>query len=208
MSAPRLSVMVVAGDPRDAAFVRRVLEDSGDRVTSAGDVPEALSKLAQSQVDVALVSLSMPRGDGLALVHHMRALYPSLDVVAMSRPDEMEDAGSAMALGVLTTIITPLSGDEIRVAVDRARERRALIVERARLSASLGSSVRRTEVVARATSFITEVDPLGVARRVLEVCGGELDSRARGFYVAEQSQGRLMRLAAEGDVGLLPEQLG
>jgi diguanylate cyclase (GGDEF)-like protein len=207
MSAPRLSVLVVAGDPRDAAFVRRVLEDSGDRVVSAADVPEALGKLAQGAVDVALVSLSMPRGDGLALVHHLRALYPGLDVVAMSRPDEMEEASSAMALGVLTTIVTPLTGDEIRVAVDRSRERRALIVERARLSASLSTSARRGEVCARAASFVTEVDPIAVAKKVLEVCGGEVDSRARAFYVAEQSQGMLVRLSAEGDSALLPDRM-
>jgi diguanylate cyclase (GGDEF)-like protein len=207
MSPPRLSVLVVAGDPRDATFVRRVLEDSGDRVISAADVPEALGKLAQTAVEVALVSLSMPRGDGLALVHHLRALYPSLDVVAMSRPDEMEEASSAMALGVLTTIVTPLTGDEIRVAVDRSRERRALIVERARLSASLSTSARRGEVCARAATFVTEVDPIAVAKKVLEVCAGEVDSRARAFYVAEQSQGMLVRLSAEGDSALLPERM-
>ncbi len=207
MSAPRLSVLVVAADSRDAAFVRRVLEDSGDRVVTAGDVPEALGKLAQAAVDVALVSLSLPRGDGLALVHHLRALYPGLDVVAMSRPDEMEEASSAMALGVLTTIVTPLTGDEIRVAADRSRERRALIAERARLSASLSSSARRGEVCARAASFVTEIDPIAVAKKVLEVCAGEVDSRARAFYVAEQSQGTLMRLCAEGDSALLPERM-
>lgn len=207
MSAPRLSVMVVAGDPRDGAFVRRVLEDSGDRVLNAADVPEALAKLAQASVDVALVSLSMPRGDGLALVHHLRALYPSLDVVAMSKPDELEDASSAMALGVLTTLVAPLTGDEIRVAVDRARERRALIAERARLSASLASSARRSALWARAAALLTEGDPLSVAKRVLALCAGEVDGRARGFYVADPSQGLLTRIAAEGESALLPERL-
>lgn len=207
MMSPRLSVIVVAGDPRDANFVRRVLEDSGDSVVTAADVPEALSKLALSPVDVALVSLSMPRGDGLALVHHLRALYPSLDVVAISRPDEVGDAGSAMALGVLTTLLTPLTGDEVRVAVDRARERRALVAERAMLSASFASSARRYEVCARAASFVTELDPSSVAKRVLEVCAEEVDSRARAFYVTERSQGMLIRVAAEGDSALLPERL-
>jgi CheY-like chemotaxis protein/GGDEF domain-containing protein len=207
MSAPRLSVIVVAGDPRDAAFVRRVLEDSGDRVLNAADVPEALAKLAQASVDVALVSLSMPRGDGLALVHHLRALYPSLDVVAMSKPDELEDASSAMALGVLTTLVAPLTGDEIRVAVDRARERRALIAERARLSVSLASTVRRSALWARAAALLTEGDPLSVAKRVLTLCAGEVEGRARAFYVADASQGLLTRIAAEGDTELLPERI-
>jgi CheY-like chemotaxis protein/GGDEF domain-containing protein len=207
MSAPRLSVIVVAGDPRDGAFVRRVLEDSGDRVLNAADVPEALAKLAQASVDVALVSLSMPRGDGLALVHHLRALYPSLDVVAMSKPDELEDASSAMALGVLTTLVAPLTGDEIRVAVDRARERRALITERARLSSSLASSARRTALWARAVALLTEGDPVSVARRALALCAGEVAGRAHAFYVADPSQGLLSRIAVEGDGQLLPERI-
>lgn len=207
MNAPRLSVIVVAGDPRDGAFVRRVLEDSGDLVLTAADVPEALGKLAQNPMDVALVSLSMPRGDGLALVHHLRALYPTLDVIAMSKPDEVSEASSALALGVLSTLITPLTGDEIRVAVDRARERRALIAERARLSATLASSARRYEVCARAASFVTETDPSALAKRVLAVCAEQVDSRASAFYVAERAQGMLIRLLAEGDDALLPERL-
>jgi CheY-like chemotaxis protein/GGDEF domain-containing protein len=207
MNPPRLSVIVVAADPRDAAFVRRVLEDSGDRVLNAADVPEALAKLAQTTVDVALVSLSMPRGDGLALVHHLRALYPSLDVVAMSKPDELEDASSAMALGVLTTLVAPLTGDEIRVAVDRARERRALIAERARLSASLASSARRSALWVRAAALVTESDPVSVAKRVLALCADELDSQARAFYAADRSQGLLTRVAGEGDNDLLPERI-
>jgi CheY-like chemotaxis protein/GGDEF domain-containing protein len=207
MIAPRLSVMVVAGDPRDASFVRRVLEDSGDRVLNAADVPEALAKLAQASVDVALVSLSMPRGDGLALVHHLRALYPSLDVVAMSKPDELEDASSAMALGVLTTVVSPLTGDEIRVAVDRARERRALVAERARLSVSLASSARRSSLWSRAASLLTEGEPLSVAKRMLVLCSEEVAGRAFAFYAADRSQGLLTRIAAEGDSALLPERV-
>jgi CheY-like chemotaxis protein len=104
-------VLIAAAAQADAEFAQRVLEDNGDKADTCADVPEALARLAQEKFDLALVSMSMPRGDGLALVHHLRALYPDLDVVAMSAADEVEEAASAMALGVLSTMVTPLTGD-------------------------------------------------------------------------------------------------
>ena len=128
-----MKVLVVAADPRDARFASRVLEDRGDYVEVADSVPSAVSTLGRGDVDIALVSLSLPRGDGLALVHHLRALYPLVDVICLTTTQDLEETTHAMALGVLQTIMRPLTGDALLVAVDRARERRILMQERKRL---------------------------------------------------------------------------
>jgi diguanylate cyclase (GGDEF)-like protein len=205
--APRLRVLVVAGAQSDSEFALRVLEDNGDRAEACADVPEALARLSQEMFDLALVSMSMPRGDGLALVHHLRALYPDLDVVAMSAADEVEEAASAMALGVLCTMVTPLTGDEILVAADRARERRMLIAERLKLKAKVASSARRNETFARCAAFVAESDPITMGRRVLEACAAEVESTARALYLLEAGQDRMFRLAIDGDPKALPEQI-
>lgn len=208
MTVPRLRVLVVAADPTDAEFALRVLDDNGDRAEACADVPEALARLSQETFDLALVSLSMPRGDGLALVHHLRALYPDLDVVVMSAADEVEEAASAMALGVLSTVVTPLTGDEILVAADRARERRMLIAERANLHAKVASSARRTETFARCAAFVAESDQASIAERVLEACAAEVDSVARALYLSETgSAERFFRMGVGGDSSRLSEQL-
>lgn len=207
MSAPRLRVLVVAANPSDAEFARRVLEDNGDRAETCDDVPEALARLSQDKFDLAFVSLSMPRGDGLALVHHLRALYPDLDVVVMSAADEVEEAASAMALGVFSTMVTPLTGDEILVAADRARERRLLIAERANLRAKVASSARRNETYARCAAFVAEPDPASAAMRVLDACAAEVDVVASALYLAASGQDRYFRIAAAGERGMLPEQI-
>jgi CheY-like chemotaxis protein len=207
MTAPRLRVLVVAAADRDAEFAMRVLEDNGDRPDSCADVPAALARLSQEKFDLALVSMSMPRGDGLALVHHLRALYPDLDVVAMSAADEVEEAASAMALGVLCTVVTPLTGDEILVAADRARERRLLIAEREKLRAKVASNARRNETFARCAAFVAEGDPNVASQRVLEACAAEVDSVARALYLLEAGQERMFRVAVDGDASQVPEQL-
>jgi CheY-like chemotaxis protein len=200
-------VLIAAAAQTDAEFAQRVLEDNGDKADTCADVPEALARLAQERFDLALVSMSMPRGDGLALVHHLRALYPDLDVVAMSAADEVEEAASAMALGVLSTMVTPLTGDEILVAADRARERRLLIAERAKLRASVASNERRNETFARCAAFVAEADPASVAKRVLEACAAEVETLARALYLVEGGQERMFRIAVEGDPSALPEEL-
>ena len=110
MNRKLLSVLVVAADERDAHFATRVLEERGDVVTVAPSVPDAVSRLGRGDVDVALVSLSLPHGDGLALVHHLRALYPTVDVIVMTTPQDLEESSHAMALGVLQTVLRPLTG--------------------------------------------------------------------------------------------------
>ncbi len=207
MTAPRLRVLVVAAETTDAAFAQRVLDDNGDRAETSTDVPEALARLSQEKFDLALVSLSMPRGDGLALVHHLRALYPELDVVVMSTADEVEEAASAMALGVLSTMVTPLTGDEILVAADRARERRLLISERANLRAKVASSARRNETYARCAAFVAEPDTALAARRVLEACAAEVDVSVSALYLVEARQERYFRVAMSGAALTLPEQV-
>ncbi|MFT3925951.1 MAG: response regulator [Myxococcales bacterium] len=207
MSAPRLRVLVVAAETSDSTFAQRVLDDNGDRAETCADVPEALARLSQEKFDLALVSLSMPRGDGLALVHHLRALYPELDVVVMSTADEVEEAASAMALGVLSTMVTPLTGDEILVAADRVRERRLLIAERTNLRAKVASSARRNETYARCAAFVAEPDTTVAARRVLEACAAEVEVEVSALYLVDSRQERYFRVAKSGLGSALVEQV-
>jgi GGDEF domain-containing protein/ActR/RegA family two-component response regulator len=174
--------LVVAADPAAANFVDRVLRDHGDEVTIAVDVPDALAQLTRSEHQLALVSLSLPRGDGLALVHHIRALHPEVDVVVMTAPSELADTAHALALGVLQSVMLPLTGDALLVAADRCRERRILVEERRRLAAEGELSQKRTATYARCAAFVAETDPGVVGARVLDACVAECGASAGALY--------------------------
>ena len=199
-----LSVLVVAADERDASFATRVLEERGDQVTVAPSVPDAVSRLGRGDIDVALVSLSLPHGDGLALVHHLRALYPTVDVIVMTTPQDLEESSHAMALGVLQTVLRPLTGDALLVAVDRARERRMLIDQRERLDAEARSSRLRTATYARCAAFIAETDRTIIAERILGACAQELPLASGALYLPAFLGSRSFPRAAthQGGAGL------
>lgn len=177
-----LRILVVAADERDAGFAARVLEERGDRVDIALRVPDAVAHLARGDVDVALVSLSLPRGDGLALVHHLRALYPLVDVIVLTTPQDLEEASHAMALGVLQTVMRPLTGDSLLVAIDRARERRILLQQRHKLGEEARWGRLRTATYARCAAFVAETDQQVVAERILRTCAEELPLAAGAIY--------------------------
>jgi diguanylate cyclase (GGDEF)-like protein len=209
MSAPpRLRVLIVTLEPDDARFLSGVLSDHGDDAQIADGVTDALMRLTREPFDLVLLSLAMPNGGGLALVHHLRALYPDVDVVCVASSAEIEQSAHAMALGVLTTVMRPLTGDAVLVAADRARERRMLIRERARLSAEGATSRRRSAMYARCAAFVSETEQDAVATHVLDACAGEVSSLAAAIYVPEDSNAlRLVRIAASGQAELLPKAL-
>jgi len=184
MSDPHtLRILVVAADEQDAGFIERVLCDRGDRVDVALRVPDAVEHLARGDVDIAIVSLSLPRGDGLALVHHLRALYPLVDVIVLTTSEDLEEASHAMALGVLQAVMRPLTGDALLVAVDRARERRVLLQQRQALGQEARWSRLRTATYARCAAFIAETDRDAVAERIVQTCADEVPLAAGAIYV-------------------------
>src|SRR5699024_3342845 len=125
------------------------------------------------------------------------------DVVVMSAPQEMEETAHAIALGVLQNILLPLTGDAILVAADRARERRLLVSDRARLAAEEANSRRRMATYARCAAFVAETTAMAVASRVLDACAGEIALRAGAIYVPVHGTHGLMRLAMTGDTEAL-----
>lgn len=187
LSDPRLRVLVVApegphDDGRDALFVAEVLEERGDSVEVFSKIPDALERLARGDVDLTLISLSLPRGDGLALVHHLRALHPMVDVIVLVTPNDLEDAAHAMALGVLQTVMRPLTGDALLVAVDRARERRILLEQRRRLGAEARWGKMRSATYSRCAAFVAETDARVVGERILQTCAEEVALAAGALY--------------------------
>ncbi|MFW5875842.1 MAG: response regulator [Myxococcota bacterium] len=200
MTALSLRFVVVASDADDARFIRRVLEDHGDHVHVARDAADALSLLAREPIDAALVSMTLPRGDGLAVVHHLRALHSEVDVIVLAGAEEMQEAAHAMALGVLTHVVKPLTGDALLVAADRVRERRMLVNERARLVADEAVSRKRSATYARCAAFVAETDAQAVASRVLDACVAELPAPSAALYRRDPAvDGTLVRAATVGE---------
>ena len=111
----RLTVVVIVADPAARDLFGKVVQQ--DRLLLTDDLAEGLALAEASPPDVAFVEIGMADGAGLALVHHLKAVAPSVAVYALSSRAALEAAANAVALGGAGVIMLPLAGDDVLSAV-------------------------------------------------------------------------------------------
>jgi CheY-like chemotaxis protein len=86
-------VLVVDHDPDVRRLARRVLEQHGYTVTTAGDGVEALARIDLASPDLLLADLMMPRLDGLSLIDQLRQRDVAFPIMIFSATSEVELPG-------------------------------------------------------------------------------------------------------------------
>jgi two-component system cell cycle sensor histidine kinase/response regulator CckA len=96
-------VLVVEDEPSVLRLTRRILEQNGYRVLEAEDGEAALEVAAESEteIEVLLTDVVMPRLGGYELARRLRARLPNLAVVFMSGYPEDGRGGDALPEGAL-----------------------------------------------------------------------------------------------------------
>jgi chemotaxis protein histidine kinase CheA len=97
---PVHTVLVVDDSQGVRQVVSGVLASHGFSTVSAGSVSDALAALAKNDIDALVVDFSMPRADGVALVHMVRQRYGDIPVVMLSGVASQEDRSRAERAGV------------------------------------------------------------------------------------------------------------
>ncbi len=93
-------VLVVDDSQGVRQVVSGVLASHGFSTVSAGSVSDALAALGRNDVDALVVDFSMPRADGVALVHMVRQRYGAIPIVMLSGVASDEDRSRAERAGV------------------------------------------------------------------------------------------------------------
>ncbi|UQA63940.1 response regulator [Polyangium aurulentum] len=120
-SLSSVTVLVVDDEPDARELVRRLLEDCGARVTTAGSAQEALDLLDRERVDVLVSDIGMPGEDGYELVRRVRARGPGrqggVPAAALTAFARSEDRTRALRAGYQTHISKPVEPMELLFAV-------------------------------------------------------------------------------------------
>jgi DNA-binding NtrC family response regulator len=124
MGHARVLVVDDEEDVRDA--LRDGLTTCGHKVQSAGDGPEALEKIRNSQFDIAIIDLKMPRMDGIELLKSMKSIDHSIDAVMLTAFATVGSAVSALKLGAFDYLTKPTRIEEIDHVISNIMEKKSL----------------------------------------------------------------------------------
>lgn len=109
-------------------------------VEAISQADKAAELMERKPFDVVFTDLRLPGHNGLSLVEGLQARFPETQYVLMTAFSDIEDAISAMRLGVADYLRKPFTMGEVRLALERCLERRRLKREVASLKAGGGST--------------------------------------------------------------------
>ncbi len=200
-TAGALAVLVIASDAATRDLFPRVVQRDQLFVTS--DLSEALALALAHPPDAAFVEIGT--GAGLAMVHHLNAIAPSVTIFALASRTGLDAAANAVALGGAGLLMLPIGGDEILSSIESVRMRlaeRAFRVELeqgARLAARAAGWMGRVSELADSSSRSSAAEQLGAV-----LCEATGASAAAMYLFAEGRPSELTCVAASPELATAP----
>lgn len=149
-----VTVLVVDDEQGIREGSKRILDRMGCRALAAENGEAGLSVLEKEAVGIILLDLKMPGMDGMEVLRIVREKYPQILVIVITGFATVETAIEAMKKGAYDFIPKPFEPDQLRIVVNRAREkvlmaRDAQLLEQQRLRtlADLGAEKSRTRTI-------------------------------------------------------------
>ena len=200
MSNPLPTRIIIAEDEANLRLVlQKELERAGYEVRVAADGEAALKLLEETNVDVMLSDISMPRMDGMELLRRVHQRPNPPEVIMLTGHATVETAIEAMKLGAYDYLSKPYHITELDALVRQAAEKRRLRVDNQRLraqiarqselpgivfeSAAMRESMRLVERVAPSEASVLITGESGTGKELIAHATHRLSQRCDASFI-------------------------
>ncbi len=125
----KAKILIVDDEMRVREILSRKLTDDGFNCLTAPDGNAALKMLKADQVELVLLDVMMPGKAGPEVLKEIKSRYPDTAVIMVTAIADVQTAINLMRLGAYDYIIKPVELNVLSVSLDRALEKRNLIIE-------------------------------------------------------------------------------
>jgi len=143
MSYKKARLLIVDDEPLVLDVLSRKLTREGYRCATSSSGEDALKKLARYRFDLLLCDIRMPGKDGMELLREIQGNYSDTAVIMITAVADVQTAIKAMKMGAYDYIIKPFDLDMVVVSVDRALDKRRLMLENRNYQLHLENEVER-----------------------------------------------------------------
>jgi len=148
-ACPAARVLIVDDQRNMRTTTALVLRQAGYDVAEAESGEAALSRLLAEPFDVVLTDLKMAPLDGIEVLRGALEISPSTQVIVMTGYGTVESAVAAMQQGAHDYLSKPFKEEELLVRVQRALEKRKLLVDVGLFSDEFRRRYKLEELVGR-----------------------------------------------------------
>ncbi|HEV8246189.1 MAG TPA: sigma-54 dependent transcriptional regulator [Polyangiaceae bacterium] len=194
-------ILVVEDDDETREAVVGSLEDLGYEVLASAEARSAKLALDEREFDVLVTDIRMPGITGLELCAEIAGNHPDLPVILMTAFGDSRAVVQGMRAGATDFLPKPFSLEDLKVAVERALERRegsermirlpeAVASEEVTIAGMIGSSPAMREVARRVRQVAGHQAPVlitgetGTGKELVAHAIHQLSQRCDGPFVA------------------------
>ena len=127
--------------------------EEGYEVGTAENASEALTRMAETRWDLALVDIKMRGTDGIELQRRMHEIDPQLIVIIMTGYASVETAVAALKNGAYDYVTKPLDPDEIAHLASNALAHKRAEQENVRLRETVAEVARPSEIIGQSAAM-------------------------------------------------------
>ncbi|WP_029896476.1 sigma-54-dependent transcriptional regulator [Desulfohalovibrio reitneri] len=113
-------ILVIDDEQNYLLILEALLQDKGYHVTALNDPETAVQFLDESEVDVVITDMKMPKLSGREVLERVRRDLPHVPVLIMTAFGSIEGAVEAMKIGAYDYITKPFSNEELLLSVSKA----------------------------------------------------------------------------------------
>jgi two-component system response regulator PilR (NtrC family) len=173
-------ILVVDDEKSMREFLEIFLSKKGHLVDLAANGQEALNQVSEKEYDLVVTDLRMPGVDGMTVLEQTRKQWTDTQVIVITAYSTTETAIEAMKMGAYDYICKPFKISEVGAVIDRALEKRELVL----------SNVRLRKEVSRKFAFESIIGKSGRMREVFRNIKQIADTRTNVLICGESGTGK------------------
>lgn len=116
-----MRILLAEDDESLAKFVRQGLESENYSVEQVGDGEQARQLATESEYDIVILDLNLPKLDGVSVLRHLRSKKPTLPVLVLTQRNRVEDRVQCLDTGADDYVpkqLSPASLDILHIRSD------------------------------------------------------------------------------------------
>jgi len=140
------SILIVDDDEVMRETLSDVLKRGEYEVYSVGSGGETLSVIRKNIMDLILLDMRLPDGDGLELLKKIKEFDTEILVIIMTAYSDIQTAVSAMKSGAYHYINKPFDLEELKLLIEKGLETKSLINEVRRLHQQQNEGNQKSQI--------------------------------------------------------------
>ena len=155
-------ILVVDDEQAIRKALKEILEYEKHQVELAKDGFEAIDKVKNSQFDLILLDIKMPKIDGLEVLEKIQTINYEIPIIIITGHGSVDTAVEALKKGAYDFLEKPLDLNRLLVSVRNAIEKKDLVKETKRLKRKINKSyelIGKSGAIENIKSIIDRVAP-------------------------------------------------